>query len=455
MILGRHDNGQVLSVPPDASGTDLKLQADFTPSDFVPACQSASKVEASRDFWQMRACPDASQDLSDYDALDPLLNESLTSLESPLASSPEQSRSAEQAQSLAAFRPPMSFTPTLSSPSNDPSLEGQAPLTTGSPSLETGRLEPFTSGCVQKARERNKKAQRTFRQRQKAKAQQQEEELVVATSRISELEDQVATFQQLLAADLQPVGGEAPSLQLPAPGDNSLAARICASTCALQLDTHLLICKEQQLHQLQQKQLDIRTEVLAARQNHMQSLKPCAAWEGCTPVPMEDLYSGIFHGRLDLRLPLANARAPDRAVSLSRLVAMPVKLHLQLQGQYHACLAKAAPFCADPNSTHGKHFQAVMGEAMALLAVFSECLPEQFMTCQSVSMLDGTTKMPQQAFDNVKKAVEGMVLTAEQLTAVQVLCEGYHQQVVAIKMECQQQLAALHSPASSSGLRCL
>lgn len=46
---------------------------------------------------------------------------------------------------------------------------------------------------------------------------------------------------------------------------------------------------------------------------------------------MEDLYSSILQGRLDLRLPLANARAPDRAVLVSRLVAMPVKQHMQLQ----------------------------------------------------------------------------------------------------------------------------
>ena len=43
-----------------------------------------------------------------------------------------------------------------------------------------------------------------------------------------------------------------------------------------------------------------------------------------------------------------------------------------------------------------------MGEAMALLAVFSECLPEQFLACQSINMLDGTTRRPPQAFGNLE-----------------------------------------------------
>lgn len=73
-----------------------------------------------------------------------------------------------------------------------------------------------------------------------------------------------------------------------------------------------------------------------------------------------------------------------------------------VQAQYHACLAQAAPFCEDPQSSHSKHFQAVMGEAMALLAVFAECLPEQFLASQSINMLDGISKMPPPAFEALK-----------------------------------------------------
>ncbi len=75
-----------------------------------------------------------------------------------------------------------------------------------------------------------------------------------------------------------------------------------------------------------------------------------------------------------------------------------------VQAQYHGCLAKAAPFCGDPESTHAKHFEAVTGEAMALLAVLSECLPEHFLACLSMNMLDGSTQMPQQAFESLKVA---------------------------------------------------
>ena len=39
---------------------------------------------------------------------------------------------------------------------------------------------------------------------------------------------------------------------------------------------------------------------------------------------------------------------------------------------------------------------------MALLAVFAECLPEQFLACQSINMLDGLTQMPTPAFESLK-----------------------------------------------------
>lgn len=92
----------------------------------------------------------------------------------------------------------------------------------------------------------------------------------------------------------------------------------------------------------------------------------------------------------------------ERQVDEARLSGPEASALVYVQGHYHACLAKAAPFCGDPDSTHGKHFQAVTGEAMALLSVFSECLPEEFMACQSISMLDGTSQMPQQTFEDLK-----------------------------------------------------
>lgn len=39
---------------------------------------------------------------------------------------------------------------------------------------------------------------------------------------------------------------------------------------------------------------------------------------------------------------------------------------------------------------------------MVLLAVFSECLPNQFLLSQGVNMLDGTSRMPREAFEKVK-----------------------------------------------------
>ncbi|KAK9858381.1 hypothetical protein WJX84_003691 [Apatococcus fuscideae] len=291
-----------------------------------------------------------------------------------------------------------------------------------------------TGSAGQKTRERNKRAQQTFRQRQKARAEQQEDELNVAASRIAELEEQVSALGQLLAVD-SPDLAVASITQLP--GESPIAARIRASTCALQLEKHLMVVREHKLISSIQKAgrpspahssglassypIMARSDVLASRKARLQAVKPCEAWAGCTPVPLEQLYSCILEGRLDLSLPLANRQAPESTIFLSRLVAMPVQQHLKLQASYHASLASAAPFCRDPESLHAKHFQAVMGEAMALLAVFSECLPEQFLACQSINMLDGTTRRPPQAFEDLKVAASTISLDATQLLAAHAL----------------------------------
>ena len=95
---------------------------------------------------------------------------------------------------------------------------------------------------------------------------------------------------------------------------------------------------------------------------------------------------------------------------------------MPLQDQYHSCLASAVAFCGDQESTHAQHFRKVMGEAMTLLAVFMECLPQQFLACQSVSMLDGTTRMPPEAFQELqvraRKACMGGGWVLQQLSLV-------------------------------------
>ena len=63
----------------------------------------------------------------------------------------------------------------------------------------------------------------------------------------------------------------------------------------------------------------------------MQAIAPCAAWVGCTPVPMQQLYSSLLEGRLELRVQLANGQAPESIITLRRLLAMPIQQHLQLQ----------------------------------------------------------------------------------------------------------------------------
>lgn len=49
-----------------------------------------------------------------------------------------------------------------------------------------------------------------------------------------------------------------------------------------------------------------------------------------------------------------------------------------------------------------QQLHSIMGQVMPLLAIFMESIPEQFIASQSISMLDGTTRMSTAAFDNVK-----------------------------------------------------
>ena len=166
--MGWHDSSQVLNAQPTASDVNLELQAHFAPSCTRSADQSASLPKASEDLWQMGACPDASQDLSDYDALGPFLNEPVLDLGASRAPSADLSRPAECLDSFAEFLPPVSFTPALNFQGKEPFLGGtKVEMQSGAPSLGTESCQQLANGGVQKARERNKRAQRTFRQRQK------------------------------------------------------------------------------------------------------------------------------------------------------------------------------------------------------------------------------------------------------------------------------------------------
>ena len=69
-----------------------------------------------------------------------------------------------------------------------------------------------------------------------------------------------------------------------------------------------------------------------------------------------------------------------------------------LQARHYAALANMASLGADPHSPRGQQFQKLTGQAICTMIVFSEYLPEQFMASQSINMLDGTMRMPPQAF---------------------------------------------------------
>ena len=63
--------------------------------------------------------------------------------------------------------------------------------------------------------------------------------------------------------------------------------------------------------------------------------------------------------------------------------------------------------CADPQAAQARrHFQKLAGQAVCMMAVFCESLPEQFLSCQSISMLDGTSRMPLQAFERLKVMIQ-------------------------------------------------
>lgn len=76
---------------------------------------------------------------------------------------------------------------------------------------------------------------------------------------------------------------------------------------------------------------DISLDMITSICVPVQSIKPLAAWDTCTLVRIEELYRNILEGQLDMLLPLANKQAPEQPVALGRLIAMPVRQHLQLQ----------------------------------------------------------------------------------------------------------------------------
>lgn len=90
-------------------------------------------------------------------------------------------------------------------------------------------------------------------------------------------------------------------------------------------------CAEQSCLYLQTMSLFQEPEVLSSRYVALQSFQPGPGWNECTPAPMEQLFSAILEGGLDLRLPLANGQIPERSIPLSRLVAMEAQQHVRLQ----------------------------------------------------------------------------------------------------------------------------
>ena len=59
--------------------------------------------------------------------------------------------------------------------------------------------------------------------------------------------------------------------------------------------------------------------------------------------------------------------------------------------------------CTDPQAAQARrHFQKLAGQAICMMAVFCESVPEQFLSCQSISLLDGASRMPLQAFERLK-----------------------------------------------------
>ena len=73
-----------------------------------------------------------------------------------------------------------------------------------------------------------------------------------------------------------------------------------------------------------------------------------------------------------------------------------------VQAEYHAALAQSVPFCYDPRATQARRdFVKLAGQTVCMMAVFCESLPEQFLASQSINMLDGTSRMPPQAFQQL------------------------------------------------------
>ncbi|KAK9859389.1 hypothetical protein WJX84_012025 [Apatococcus fuscideae] len=320
-----------------------------------------------------------------------------------------------------------------------------------------GSLPAASAKQLQRAEsksERNKRAQSAFRERQKVRRDKHSNELAEAVAQISQLGQRVADLELLLSGELQHFGVEMKHGEA-----SSMLAQVCTSRAALQLERTLLLSKEFQLNCLSQLLRDggglcssmasttsaLRSgpddcnlawpELLQSKCLQIQTIKPSSAWASCTPVPVEQLYTCILEGRLDIHIPLATDQAPEKAVVLRTLVAMPAELHLQMQAQYHATIAKAAHFCGNHESVHRKHLEAAMGEATVLLAVFSKCLPKQFLASQSVSWIDGSTRMPPEAFENLKVAASAMAAASTATSFLPELRGPHHAAYISADVE--------------------
>ncbi|KAK9858875.1 hypothetical protein WJX84_007523 [Apatococcus fuscideae] len=119
---------------------------------------------------------------------------------------------------------------------------------------------------------------------------------------------------------------------------------------------------------------------------------------------------------------------------------------INLQARYCSLLASTAgksPLQGHPRSEHSQQLQSIMGQVMPLLAMFMESIPEQFIASQSISLLDGTSRMSATAFDSVKATALSMGLSIHQLDLIRALDDKYLQKVTGLCINREASLAAL------------
>ncbi|KAK9837712.1 hypothetical protein WJX74_003628 [Apatococcus lobatus] len=266
-------------------------------------------------------------------------------------------------------------------------------------------------------RERNRRAQVSYRRRLKERTEQQSKQLRHYKERIAVLEARAKTVQQLPRTDLlQPSAVQ--ELDARRTDLETASGRsVLANTSSVRLERALLQAREQQvkaaLYMIGQAQhlrgeaRDREASLIAAelgrlngmqpvqlslaRSQHLQELKPLPSWQEACPVPIEGLYAALYSGSFEHKLPVTVGPSAGAFMTFREIANMLPSMMWAWRAQYIQRMSQLSQQRPAPTL----QLEKLVGELCCVMAIMSVVSPWAYMGAQGQHILDHDLRAPE------------------------------------------------------------